>query len=145
MKVKEKYGVSGMELKNRIVFPPICFNYATKTGIPSGRLVKYYKSLAEGGCGMIIIGGVAVCDQGKGTDRNIVLQTDESLEKIREIISVCHEHDVRVGVQFNHAGGQANPVFTGMEAVSPSGTLCKAINIQSRKLTMEVLFFAHFS
>ena len=86
---------------------------------------------------MIIIGGTAVCEQGKGTDRNIVLQTDESLDKIKEIISVCHEHDVRVGVQLNHAGGQANPVFTGMEAVSPSGTLCKAINVQSRKLTME--------
>lgn len=137
MKVKEKYNISGMELKNRIVVPPICFNYATKTGIPSERLVECYRALAEGGCSMIVIGGTAVCDQGKGTDRNIVLQTDESLDRIKEIISICHQYDVRIGMQFHHAGGQANPVFTGMEAVSPSGTFCKAIGVQSRELTVE--------
>jgi 2,4-dienoyl-CoA reductase-like NADH-dependent reductase (Old Yellow Enzyme family) len=60
-------------VKNRIVFPPISGNWAEENGNPSEKTLKFYKELAAGGCGMIVVEGTSVCLEGKTATNCLVL------------------------------------------------------------------------
>ena len=49
LKIKE------MELKNRIVMPPMATNLAGEYGNVTADLIKYYQERAKGGVGLVII------------------------------------------------------------------------------------------
>lgn len=108
-----------VELKNRIVFPPINPGLANIDGSVSDALIKWYNEIAKGGCGMIVVEGTAVAPEGKGAKRSILFD-EEHLSGLELLMKTIKENNCFASIQLLHAGGQANPDFTGYEAVSPS-------------------------
>jgi 2,4-dienoyl-CoA reductase-like NADH-dependent reductase (Old Yellow Enzyme family)/thioredoxin reductase len=58
-KLFESIKVSGIELKNRIVFPPMTTGFEEK-GEVTEKSLNFYTPLAKGGAGLIIVGDVSV-------------------------------------------------------------------------------------
>ena len=52
--------IGRMEVRNRVVMPPMGTNYADLDGFITERIVRYYQARAEGGTGMIIVEVAAV-------------------------------------------------------------------------------------
>ena len=60
-KIFTKGKINGCEIKNRIILAPMDDSLGTATGEISPRAIEYYAAKAKGGCGLVIVGYVAVC------------------------------------------------------------------------------------
>ena len=121
-------------VKNRIVFPPISANWAALDGSVTGRILNFYRDIARGGCGMVVVSGTAISQDGKGSDRSLCLYDDRHLDAFEELLTIIRENDCFASIQLMHVGGQGNPDFNGCTPVSPSGLKCQATGYLSREL-----------
>ena len=64
-KLFEPGRIGQMEVKNRIVLPPMNTNFCLNEGYISQRLIDYYEERARGGVGLLITEGMAVEAQGR--------------------------------------------------------------------------------
>jgi 2,4-dienoyl-CoA reductase-like NADH-dependent reductase (Old Yellow Enzyme family) len=53
-KLFERGKIGKMELKNRIVLPPMGTGLSSSFGEANDQIIKYYEERAKGGCGLII-------------------------------------------------------------------------------------------
>ncbi len=129
--------IAGRKVKNRIVFPPISGNWASPEGAVNERILEFYRDIAQGGAGMIVVSGTAVSPEGKGSDRSLCLFDRSHLPGFKSLAEVIKREGVFASLQIMHSGGQGNPNFTGCAPVSPSGGACKATGFLSRPLHKE--------
>lgn len=103
MKTYEPFHIKDLELKNRIVMPPMCMYSA-----PSSRVAPFhhlhYGARALGGAGLIIIEATAVLPEGRLSDNCLGLWDDEQIAGMAELTRHIHSLGAKIGVQLNHAG-----------------------------------------
>lgn len=112
--------IGDFKLKNRIVFPPIGTSWANEDGTATDKMIKNYKKVAEGNVGMVVVEGTAISQEGKGVKRNLCLYNEEQMQSLKQLAKEIKRHNCFASIQLFHAGGQANPNFTGYESLSPS-------------------------
>lgn len=102
------YKFKGLELKNRIVFPPMCqYSVDKKDGIATDWHFVHYVSRAIGGTGLIIIEMTDVEPDGRISDYDLGLWNDDQIEPLRRIVDECHKYGAKVAIQIAHAGRKA--------------------------------------
>ncbi|MCM3129041.1 NADH:flavin oxidoreductase/NADH oxidase [Paenibacillus provencensis] len=103
-----EYKLKGLELKNRIVMPPMCqYSVTQKDGIANDWHHTHYVSRAIGGTGLIIIEMTDVEPDGRITDYDLGLWSDEQIAPLARIVEDAHKYGAKVGVQIAHAGRKA--------------------------------------
>lgn len=107
-----------MELKNRIVMPPMCMYSADMDGNPNSWHLTHYMTRAVGGVGLIIMEATAVESRGRITDYDLGLWKDEQIEGLRKIVEVCKEQGAKMGIQLAHAGRKSEA--TSEPSIAPS-------------------------
>jgi 2,4-dienoyl-CoA reductase-like NADH-dependent reductase (Old Yellow Enzyme family) len=125
------------KVKNRIAFPPISGNWAASDGSVTDRILNFYRRVAKGGCGMVIVSGTAISPEGKGTDRSLCLDDAKNMDSFEKLSKLIKENNCFVSIQLMHVGGQGNPNFTGYTPVSPSGIKCMATGYLSREISLD--------
>ncbi|MBP3963317.1 NADH:flavin oxidoreductase/NADH oxidase [Paenibacillus lignilyticus] len=102
------FTIKGLELKNRVVMPPMC-QYAVKNndGIPTDWHYVHYVSRAIGGAGLVIIEMSDIEPDGRITDFDLGLWSDDHIAPLKRIVDACHEYGAKVGIQIAHAGRKA--------------------------------------
>lgn len=102
------YQFKGLLLKNRVVMPPMCqYSVTKKDGIANDWHYTHYVSRAIGGTGLIIIEMTDVEPDGRITDYDLGLWSDEQVPALARIVEACHQYGAKVGVQIAHAGRKA--------------------------------------
>lgn len=102
------YSYKGLELKNRVVMPPMCqYSVEKKDGIATDWHYLHYVSRAIGGTGLIIIEMTDVEPDGRITDNDLGLWSDEQVAPLARIVEACHQYGSKVGIQIAHAGRKA--------------------------------------
>ncbi|WP_411168608.1 NADH:flavin oxidoreductase/NADH oxidase [Clostridium sp. MB05] len=102
------YKLKGLELKNRIVFPPMCqYSVEKKDGVATEWHYMHYVSRAIGGTGLIIIEMTDVEPDGRISDYDLGLWCDEQIEPLKRIVDECHKYGAKVAIQIAHAGRKA--------------------------------------
>jgi NADPH2 dehydrogenase len=102
------YKVKGLELKNRVVMPPMCqYSVTNKDGIATDWHYMHYVSRAIGGASLIIIEMTDVEPDGRITDFDLGLWSDDQIPALARIVEACHQHGAKVGIQIAHAGRKA--------------------------------------
>lgn len=102
------YKIKGLELKNRVVMPPMCqYSVEAKDGIANDWHFVHYVSRAVGGTGFIIIEMTDVEPDGRITDFDLGLWSDEQIPALKRIIDAVHQHGAKVAIQIAHAGRKA--------------------------------------
>ncbi len=102
------YSYKSLELKNRVVMPPMCqYSVTNKDGIATDWHYVHYVSRAIGGASLIIIEMTDVEPDGRITDYDLGLWSDEQIAPLARIIDACHQHGAKVGIQIAHAGRKA--------------------------------------
>jgi len=97
-----------LEVKNRIVMPPMCqYSVENKDGIATDWHYLHYVNRAIGGAGLIIIEMTDVEPDGRITDFDLGLWSDEQIPALARIVEACHNHGAKVGIQIAHAGRKA--------------------------------------
>ncbi|WP_078427865.1 NADH:flavin oxidoreductase/NADH oxidase [Alkalihalobacterium alkalinitrilicum] len=107
-KLFEPFTYKGMELKNRVVMPPMCqYSALNKDGIPTDWHFVHYTSRAIAGTGFIIIEMTNVEPRGRISDQCLGIWSDEHIPAFKRIIDECHKYGTKVGIQIGHAGRKA--------------------------------------
>lgn len=102
------FAIRSMQLKNRIVMPPMCqYSVQGKDGTPNDWHFVHYVSRAVGGSGLIIMEMTDVEPDGRISDYDLGLWSDEQVPAYRRIVSEVHKYGAKIGIQIAHAGRKA--------------------------------------
>ena len=120
-KLFEPGRIGSLELKNRLVMPPMATNYASKDGAVMQRQIDYYEERAKGGVGLVIVEITCVDSPvGKGTARQIAIDDDRFIPDLSKLAEAIKRHGARAAIQIHHAGRQTSAQWTGHQPVAPS-------------------------
>ncbi len=101
-KVFEPTSIGQMQLKNRIVMPPIGTNYAEEGGAVGQRTLDYYEARARGGVGLIIVEGSAPSLQCT-MPHQASLGDDKLIPKWQKLTDAAHKYNARIAIQIMHS------------------------------------------
>ncbi len=128
--------IRNLELKNRIIMPAIHLMY-NMDGFANERFNEFYFRRAEGGAGLVFVGGCRFDEYG-GSPGMMSLQTDEFITGYREFTDGMHKRGAKVGVQLYHAGAYAHSIANdGREALAPSAVLSKFTKEMPKEMTCD--------
>lgn len=122
-KMNEPIKIKTIEIKNRLVMPPMATS-KTKDGAVNQALLDYYSEKSKGGyIGLIITEHSYVNRQGIANPGQVSISRDKDVEGLAKLVSVIHENGSKVIAQINHAGSAASSNVTGMDTISASAVL----------------------
>jgi len=102
------YKLKNLELKNRIVMPPMCqYSVEAMDGTPTDWHFVHYVSRAVGGTGLIIMEMTDVEPDGRISNYDLGLWSDDQIPAYRRIIDEVHKYGTKIGIQIAHAGRKA--------------------------------------
>lgn len=106
------YKIRNIELKNRIVMPPMCM-YQAENGFVQAFHLTHYATRAVGNVGMIIIEATAVSPEGRISDRDLGIWDDQFIPGLKQLTDEIHRYGSKAVIQLAHAGrksqSSANP------------------------------------
>lgn len=114
--------VNGMQLRNRIVLPPMASEKATEDGEVTSGLIGHYRRYAEAGVGLIITEHAYIEPRGKCSRRQLSAADDSKIPGLRLLAEAIHQAGGIAGVQINHCGMAGRAELVG-QPVGPSA-LC---------------------
>ena len=103
-KLLQPITVGPLELKNRIMFPPLTTGYEERDGSIGERSLAFYERLARGGVSYIVIGDVAPVMTASPTPK---LATDAQIPTFKALADAVHKHGAKVALQVDGAGRPA--------------------------------------
>ncbi|CAM3699274.1 NADH:flavin oxidoreductase/NADH oxidase [Cohnella lubricantis] len=102
------YTLKSLSLRNRIVMSPMCqYSVDAEDGKPNDWHFVHYASRAIGGTGLIIMEMTDVEPDGRITNRDLGLWSDEHVPAFKRVIGEMHKYGAKVGIQIAHAGRKA--------------------------------------
>lgn len=109
----QPFTIKDLNLKNRIVMPPMCMYSSDETGKVKDFHKIHYPTRAVGGAGLIIVEATAVAPNGRISDQDLGLWEDGQIAGMAEIVRLIHGAGAKAGIQLAHAGRKcesADPV-----------------------------------
>lgn len=121
MRLFEPITILSMDLKNRIVMPPMGTLLANKDGSVSERLIEYYSRRAKGGAGLIVVEATGINSEGIGIFEELKICDDKFIRGLALLTSKVKSYGSKIGIQIYHPGRQgASTKITGVQPVAPS-------------------------
>lgn len=104
-KLFEPYKIRNVEFKNRIVMSPMCmYSSHQKDGMVEDWHKVHYPTRAVGQVGLIIVEATAVQPEGRISEQDLGIWSDDHIEGLAEIVRLSKQHGAKVGIQLAHAG-----------------------------------------
>jgi 2,4-dienoyl-CoA reductase (NADPH2) len=124
MKLLTPIQVGPVELKNRVVMPAMHLGY-TPDGKVSERLVAFYRARAEGGAGLIVVGGCPI-DEYSGMPGMVSIRSDDDVPGLTWLADEVHQAGGKLAAQLYQPGRYAFSDFIGgRQALAPSAVRSK--------------------
>lgn len=122
--------IGKLDLKNRIIFPPMVTRYVSGEGGVSDQMLNYYGERSRGGCGLILI--ESSYPRSGGYPGRIYVDNDEVISGLRRLVEVIHDGGARAGIQINPHRGRSDEV----DPASASETIHPKTGIKARALSI---------
>jgi 2,4-dienoyl-CoA reductase-like NADH-dependent reductase (Old Yellow Enzyme family)/thioredoxin reductase len=119
-KLWESFRIGRMELKNRVVMPPMVTRYGSDDGFVTERTRNYYEARARGGAGLIIVEATYVHRQGWAFLNQLGISDDKFIPGMKELVDTVHKHGAKIAIQIHHGGREAKSTVSGLQPVSAS-------------------------
>lgn len=108
LKAFTPFKVKDLELKNRIVMPPMCMYSAEADGLANTFHYVHYTTRAVGSVALIIVEATSVSPEGRLSDQDLGMWNDAQAQALRPIVEGVHYFGSRIGIQLAHAGRKAD-------------------------------------
>src|SRR3989339_84162 len=133
------------KLPNRICLLAHRTNFG-RGGVLNDRHIAYYRRRAQGGCGLIIVGELAIHQNDRPWESLIDLQAPGVTKDLQRLTDAVHEFDTRVFAQLNHHGFQSSGHITRKPVWGPSavsdivfGETCKPMEPEDMTELLDAL------
>ena len=131
------FRIGTLELKNRIVMPPMATNFAGEDGFVNDRHIAYYVKRAKGGVGYITFEHTGILKQGRAFPNMALIDSDQNIPSFRKLVKAIHQENGKILIQINHAGRQTSASITGSPIVAPSAIPCPVRKEMPQELSTE--------
>jgi 2,4-dienoyl-CoA reductase-like NADH-dependent reductase (Old Yellow Enzyme family) len=111
--------VGSLELKNRIVMPPMGTGYADTKGEVTEKLLKHYTDRSRD-LGLLIVEHTYVAPQGRAGPNQLGIYSGDMVPGLTRLVEAVHEKGTPIAIQLNHGGGMSKSEVTGSKPVAPS-------------------------
>ena len=127
IKLFEPARVGNLELRNRIVMPPMTTSYA-RDGFVTDTMIDYYAARAKGGVGLVIVEDCIVeTPVGIHGYNDIFIDNDKFIPDLRRLAKAIKQHGAKAAIQLNHSGRMGGRLrdwrlvlTNGVQPVAPS-------------------------
>ncbi|MBV6682592.1 NADH:flavin oxidoreductase/NADH oxidase [Bacillus sp. JRC01] len=134
----DSFSYKGLELKNRIMMSPMCqYSVTNKDGIATDWHYLHYVSRAVGGAGLVMVEMTDVEPDGRISDFDLGLWSDEQIPALKRIVDGIHQHGAKAAIQIAHAGRKAEDAEV---PVAPSAIPFDENSKTPRELTTEEVY-----
>lgn len=104
MKIQTPVTLGELQLRNRIVMPPMVMFIAGEEGHVTPRHLHHYRARAAAGTGLIVVEATCVDPKGRLSTTQLGLWDEAHIQGMSHLVDACHIHDTAVLVQIHHAG-----------------------------------------
>ena len=118
--LNDQVTINGMELRNRIVLPPLTTNNGSPDGQVTDGVIQFYKERAKD-VGLVIVEAASVRSDGRIVPGSLGLWEDGHIAGMARLADTIKTSGAAAVVQINHAGARCFPSGGEMEGASPSG------------------------
>ncbi len=139
--------IGPMELKNRIIFPPICTVFAGEWGQVTDTIIDWYARIARGGAALVVVEVTytsTAVDNVRQLARQVRADDESYIAGLSCLAEAVHENGAKIGIQFSPGAGvevSAGPYMLGsienIPPVSPSGIPAPGLPKKPRILATE--------
>jgi 2,4-dienoyl-CoA reductase-like NADH-dependent reductase (Old Yellow Enzyme family)/thioredoxin reductase len=128
--------IGQMNLKNRVVMPPMSTCYASEGGFVTERLKDYYEERARGGIGLLIVESACIdTATERVVGRQLAADDDRFVPGLQQLAQVIRKHGAKVALSLSHAGRASRSSVTHRQPIAPSAIAVKGAE-PPRELTV---------
>ena len=113
----EPFVLKNLQLKNRLVMPPMCM-YMAEDGFANDWHYTHYNTRAIGRVGLVIVEATAVVFEGRISEHDLGLWKDDQIAPLKRIVDFNHNQGGTIGIQLGHAGRKS--LIYPTDATAPS-------------------------
>lgn len=113
------FRIGHLQLRNRIVYPPMATNYCTDEGYVTQRLIDYAVERAKG-VGLYIVECTAVDLRGKPVARSPMIDHDRFVPGLSKLASAVKAQGAVAAIQLIHGGKEGVHGAKGITPLAPS-------------------------
>lgn len=119
-KLFEPMKIGKLEIKNRLVVPPMHSGSATKEHLFSEQSFNYFAARAKGGFGLVIPEFLCVSREGLADETQVGIYDDSFIPNLTELTKRIHDNGAVCFAQIHHAGIQSDFRATNQISVGAS-------------------------
>ena len=118
-KLSDPINIGSLQLKNRIVMPPMATGLATTQGEVTEDLIKHYEERADG-LGLQIVEHSYVMKGGKLSQQQLGIYDNKLITGLTRLTERIRSLGTPIAIQINHAGRMTTSDICGQQPVGPS-------------------------
>lgn len=112
--------IGGVEIKNRIIMPPMTTRLSDAEGHVTDDTIAYYMARVRGGVGMITVEMASPERAGRHRRRELGIYDDRFLPGLTRLVEAIHGGGAKASIQLGHGGGHTRRDICGETPVAPS-------------------------
>jgi dimethylglycine catabolism A len=112
--------IGPVELKNRIVMPPMTTRTADAEGFVTDDSVAYYLARARGGVGLITVEMASPEKCGRHRRHEVGIYDDRFIPGLTRLVGEIHRGGAKASIQLGHGGGHTRADICGETPIAPS-------------------------
>ncbi len=106
-----------MEVKNRIIMPPMVTHYVSEDGFVTDQMVEYYVARARGGVGVVIT--ESCYPRSLGYRGRLTANRDECIPGLKRLAECIKKHGARAVLQLNPHRGRVDEMWPASASAIP--------------------------
>jgi 2,4-dienoyl-CoA reductase-like NADH-dependent reductase (Old Yellow Enzyme family) len=112
--------IGPVEVKNRIVMPPMTTRTADDEGFITEDSIAYYMARVRGGTGLITVEMASPEKVGRHRRREVGIYDDRFIPGLTRLVGAIHDGGAKASIQLGHAGGHTRADICGETPIAPS-------------------------
>ncbi len=112
--------IGPIEIKNRIVMPPMTTRTADADGFVTDDSVAYYMARVRGGTGLITVEMASPEKAGRHRRNEVGIYDDRFVPGLMRLTGEIHRGGAKASIQLGHAGGHTRVDICGETPIAPS-------------------------
>src|SRR5258705_10278210 len=112
--------IGGVEIRNRIVMPPMTTRLADQEGFVTDDTIAYYGARVRGGTGLITVEMASPERVGRHRRRELGIYDDRFLPGLTRLVDAIHRGGAKASIQLGHGGGHTRVDICGETPIAPS-------------------------
>jgi 2,4-dienoyl-CoA reductase-like NADH-dependent reductase (Old Yellow Enzyme family) len=112
--------IGPVEIKNRIVMPPMTTRTSDADGFVTDDSVAYYMARVRGGVGLITVEMASPEKCGRHRRHEVGIYDDKFLPGLTRLVDEIHQGGAKASIQLGHGGGHTRVDICGETPIAPS-------------------------